>query len=179
MAPWPMSDLTSYAPRRVPGWMGTAPSLGLGPSLSASVLAPAAPAGDDAGHDRERDLARRHGPDIEADRALDAFDDALLDSLRAQGFEMVARVPAASDQADEARILGQDRFERLHQVGSVVVCVHRVKLSASVLVQPVEIAHSSGPVSAAQALGPGLDKQSPEAQLWRNSQQRLCDRRRS
>ncbi len=39
---------------------------------------------------------------------------------------MMAGVAPASDQADEARFAREDRLERLHEVGRVVVCVHDV-----------------------------------------------------
>ena len=72
---------------------------------------------DQAGGDGERNLSRRDGADVKADRALDARDHALVDAFGPQGFQVMAGVTPASDETDEVGVLGQEDLERAHQVG--------------------------------------------------------------
>src|SRR5260370_1924598 len=75
--------------------------------------------------DGQRDLIRREGADVQANRALDAPDHVLIDTLGAQGVQVVARIAPATDQADEARVPGQDDLQRPHEVVCGVFGMHR------------------------------------------------------
>src|SRR5216684_1782213 len=107
-------------------------------------LAPAA-SGDDPGQDGDGDLRRRDGADIEANRALDAADHVLGDAFGAKGVEVMPGVAVAADQADEARIPGQEDLEGPDQVGSIVVGVHRIDLLAKRRVELVEVGQCHWP----------------------------------
>jgi hypothetical protein len=83
---------------------------------------------DQAGQDRERDLLGSPRADVEADRALDPRDPLLGHPPGAQRLQVVARVAAAAQEADEPRPHGQQPLQVLDQVGRVVVGVDHVEV---------------------------------------------------
>ena len=110
--------------------------------VSDPVLEPAsgasAPLCDQAGEDRKCDLGRIDGAEVQADRALDPGDHILGNALGAKGFEVVAGVPPAANQADECRVPRYHRLQRLHKVGRVMVGVNHVQLLPEIRWQLVQ-----------------------------------------
>ena len=102
----------------------------------------------DAAKYRDGDLGRSPRANVQADGALDPRDDSLGHTLRAQGFEVMAGVAAATDQPDEPRIVEYKSLEGLHEIGCVVVGVHRVNLGTQRRAEVVKRADGLGPVGA-------------------------------
>src|ERR1700674_2137124 len=131
-----MSSRTSYWPSLVPGSIGTGPDYEVrsgrfSPLTVRAGLPPAAspPADrDQACKDRERNLGRRDGAEVQTDGALDPSDYLRRHSLFSQCVQMVSSVAAAADQADEAWVSRKERLQRLHQVRRIVVGVDGVEI---------------------------------------------------
>src|SRR5260370_23558201 len=123
--------------------------------------------------DGQRDLIGREGADVQANGALDAPDHVLIDTLGAQRLQVVASMAPASDQADEAGVLGQEDLQRPYEVGCVVVGVHGVDVRTEYRVEAFEVGDSRRPVTAGEALRPRLNQHGPEAHLRRPLHQSL------
>src|SRR5713226_9009932 len=185
MAPWPMKSWTSYWPSLVPVPIDTGPDYGvtfarLSPrQLMLGLLPASTPVpsnSDQPGQDGERNLTRSGRADIEADRALDARDHRVIDAFGPQGFQVMAGVTAASDQAEEAGVLGQECLQRPHQVGGVVVGVHGINVRTERRLEVFQIDDRLGPVPTCQTLRPRLDQHWPETHLRPPPQQRFRNR---
>ena len=90
--------------------------------------APTPANGYESSEDRKGDLAGGDCPQVESDRALDPSDDIVGHSFLPQGLEVVARVTAAADKPDEARLVRDKGLEGLNEVLGVVVRVHCVHI---------------------------------------------------
>ncbi|MGY4404719.1 hypothetical protein ACVIYL_005522 [Bradyrhizobium sp. USDA 3315] len=134
----------------------------------------------DLGHDRDRDLRRRHRADIEADRRVDARDVAVPGALRTQPLGALGVGLSRSERADieavavegvQQRRIVDLRIMRHRDEGGVVIDVERRQRD----VGPFGDQRHVGEALRARKRGARIDHRDVIVERARQRRQRLAD----